>query len=162
MPRAIELDENGNMVLTNGIAFGPLPGRLTLPNLKLGDVLVWYSTNNSRINSIIREFSAGPYSHVGIYTGNANSVDAGPQGVKEMPVVLPQGSYAHVLRKTQLTAFAQVDLVMAARNFVGYRYAWFDAVTLPLRRRAYWRRFIHHGKTDWVTGGAWLLYWENA
>lgn len=156
MPRAIEFDENGNMVLTDGIAFGPLPGQLSLANLVPGDVLVWYSPSPSRISSVIREFSGGPYSHVGIYTGNSLSVDAGPDGVEETPVVMPKGSYVQVMRKNCLTAVEQADVVAAARNFKGYRYAWIDAITLPLRRQAYWRRYGRHRKREWITGRAWI------
>ena len=161
MPRAIELDENGKMVLTNGIAFGPQPGQLKLANLKRGDILVWYSTSRSRISSVIREFSGGPYSHIGIYTGNALSVDAGPAGVEEMPVGMSADSYAQVMRKSGLTALEQADVVAAARKFIGYRYAWLDAVTLPLRRRFYWRRHGPRRKMDWVTGRAWLSLLGN-
>lgn len=157
MARAIEIDENGKTVLTDGIAFGPLPGRLSPAALNPGDVLVWYSASRSRISSAIREFSGGPYSHVGIYTGNSYSVDAGPKGVYETNVVLSKGSYVQVMRLDCLTSEQQAEVVAAARAFKGYRYAWLDAITLPLRRRAYWQRWNpHRSKWDWVTGRACL------
>lgn len=48
-------------------------------------------------------------------------------------------------------------MVAAARKFVGFRYAWLDAITLPLRRRAYYQQWTpRRSKWDWVTGRAWL------
>lgn len=97
MARAIEINENGQTVLTDGIPLDPLPGRLSPAALEPGDVLVWYSASPSRISSAIRELSEGPFSHVGIYTGNKCSVDAGPDGVGETPVVVDEGSYVQVM-----------------------------------------------------------------
>lgn len=63
-------------------------------------------------------------------------MDAGPVGVAENPIVMTGDCYAHVMRKDGLTAQEQAAVVAADRKFVGYRYAWFDATTLPLPRRA--------------------------
>ena len=157
MTRAIEIDENGKTVLTNGIAIDLPPGRLSLANLKAGDVLVWYSASPSRKISAIREFSEGPFSHVGIYTENGCSIDAGPGVVEETPVVVHDGSYVQVMRKKKLTSKQQAKVVAAGRKFLGYRYAWLDAIALPLRRRAYYRRWNPlRSKWDWITGRAWL------
>lgn len=142
MARAIDFDENGDVLLTDGVPFGPLPAKLMLADLEVGDVLIWYFPGASRISSAIREFSGGPYSHVGIYIGNGLSVDAGPDGVKESQITMPPGSYAHVLRKANMTSCEKMHVVAAAKRCIGYRYAWFDAITLPLRRLAYWRKFI--------------------
>jgi len=157
MARAIEIDENGKTVLTDGIMFGPKPKRLRQADLKPGDVLIWYSASRSRISSTIREFSGGAYSHIGVYTGKNYSVDAGPEGVTETPVSIANGSYVQVMRKSSLDPTEQAIVVAAARKFKDYRYAWLDAITLPLRRRAYWRRWNpHRSKWDWITGSAWL------
>ncbi|RAN48608.1 hypothetical protein RB25_09695 [Herbaspirillum rubrisubalbicans] len=156
MARAIELDDDGNMVLTDGLVFGQLPGRLNTRHLNPGDVLVWYSSSPGRISAFIREFSRGPYSHVGIYLGNGYSIDAGPEGVKEVRLGLDDDEYAQVMRKISLTVEQQEAVVSAARKFIGYRYAWFDAITLPLRRRAYWRRYSLFRKKGWINGSAWL------
>jgi len=151
------------MVLTDGIAFGPLPGQLHLANLQHGDVLVWYSSSQSTLSSLIREISGGPYSHVGIYTDNFRhqSVDAGLGGVTEMPIVLASGEYVQVMRKKGLTVPDQQKVITAARNFIDYPYACLDAITLPLRRRAYWRMYGPRRKRDWLTGRAWLALFGN-
>lgn len=157
MARAIEINEKGQTILTDGISFGPLPPRLTPSSLIPGDVLVWYSASRSRIASAIREFSEGPFSHVGIYTGGNNSVDAGPDGVKESSLAVCEGEYVQVMRKGCLTLTEQVAVIEAARKFLDYRYAWLDAIALPLRRRAYYRRWNpFRSKWDWVSGRAWL------
>lgn len=157
MARAIEIDENGKTVLTDGIMFGPKPKRLSLTALKPGDVLIWYSASRSCKISAIREFSGGAYSHIGIYTGNNCSVDAGPEGVTETPISIANGSYLQVMRKSSLNPMDQAIVVAAARKFKTYRYAWLDAITLPLRRRAYWRTWNpYRSNWDWITGSAWL------
>jgi hypothetical protein len=157
MARAIEINENGEAILTNAPAHGPLPGRLSLAALKPGDVLFWYTASRNRKISAIREFSRGPFSHVGIYTGNNRSVDAGPEGVKEESISISNESYVHVMRKIHMTPKRQAAVVAAAREFVGYRYAWLDMFMLPFRRRAYWRKWNpRRSKWDWVTERAWL------
>lgn len=143
MARAIEHDENGNIILTQGIAFGPEPRKLSPTDLKKADILVWYSSGSSRRSSAIREFSGGPYSHVGIYVGDELSVDAGPAGVKLVRVdeLMANFSYASVIRRGHLTAQEQEKVVTTARAFVDCGYAWFDVFTLPARRRFYFRRY---------------------
>ena len=150
MPRAIEFDEDGKVVLTQGIAFGPLPGQLSLADLKPADVLVWYSSDGSRISSAIREFSGGPYSHVGVYVGDGVSVDAGPAGVQQVCVtdLMADFSYASVMRHESLSEDDREVVVAAAYKFVGCGYAWFDSITLPARRRAYWQRHAVRRKMD--------------
>ena len=133
------------MVLTDGIAMGPQPGQLQVPDLQLGDVLVWYSVDGGRISSAIREFSGGPYSHVGIYIGDGESIDAGPTGVYRVDVAMLMAScsYGRVMRYTSLGAQRQAIVVQKACSFQGCGYAWFDAITLPARRRNYWSRLGH-------------------
>lgn len=152
VPRAIELDEKGRTILTDGIAFGPPAPRLQIFDLKMGDVLVWYSSESSRITAAIQEFSRGPYSHSGIYIGNGESVDAGPQGVAEVKVadLMANFDYARVMRKKSLNGHQQLAVVKAAHSFVGRGYAWFDAIALPARRRAYYQRYSPKRKFDLV------------
>jgi cell wall-associated NlpC family hydrolase len=85
LARAIEFDDLGRLILADGIAFGPLLAAICPVGLQEGDVLVWYSLNADWKNKAIQEFSQGPFSHVGIYVGDGNSVDAGPDGVSCMP-----------------------------------------------------------------------------
>jgi hypothetical protein len=150
MARAIDLDRNGAIVLTQGLAFGPQPGQLSLADLKPADVLIWYSASRSPIRSAIREFSGGPYSHVGIYVGDGFSVDASLAGVERVLVedLMADSSYASVMRHDSLTANQQAAVVTAACKSVGRGYAWFDSITLPARRRAYWQRDMPLRKLD--------------
>lgn len=152
MPRAIEFDAKGRMVLTDGIPFGPPLGPVPLIQLEPGDVLVWYSRNGGRISAAIREVSGGPYSHVGIYVGAGVSIDAGPQGVGRVPVaaLIAECSYGTVMRYPGLDPQRQAAVVSAACSYVGRGYAWFDAITLPARRRDYWRRWGFLRTTSWA------------
>jgi hypothetical protein len=152
VPRAMEPDEKGWSILTDGIEFGPPAPRLQISDLKKGDVLVWYSSKGSRITAAIQEFSRGPYSHSGIYIGNDESVDAGPPGVAVVKVadLMADFEYARVMRKRSLNGHQQLAVVKAARSFVGRGYAWFDAIALPARRRAYHQRFSPKRKFDLV------------
>lgn len=152
MPRVIEFDTKGRMVLTDGIPFDPPLGPVPLAQLQPGDVLVWYSRNGGRISAAIREFSGGPYSHVGIYVGAGELIDAGPQGVGRVPVtaLIAECSYGTVMRYPGLDPQRQSAVVSAACSYVGRGYAWFDAITLPARRRDCWRRWGFLRTTSWA------------
>lgn len=139
MPRTIEFDENGKVILTYREPQGVEPGQLSIKDLKCGDILVWYFRNGDFISTAIQELSDSPFSHVGIYVGNDESVDAGPKGVRVAELELLTDGYVQVMRKKGLTLEERAKVVAAARKFEHYDYATFDAVTLPLRRRAYWR-----------------------
>lgn len=161
MPRSIEFDEKGKVILTYRETPGVEPGRLSINDLKCGDILVWYFRNSDFISTAIQELSDSPFSHVGIYSGiyvgKHSSIDAGPNGVREDELKLPTDGYVQVMRKKGLTSEERAKVVAAAREFRNYDYATFDALTLPFRRRAYWQRWNPHpnernGRAD----GAWL------
>mgnify|MGYP000193839461 CR=1 FL=1 len=137
VPRAIEIDEYGRTILTNGIAFEPLPGRIEISNLFVGDVLIWYLPDKSKLSSLIREFSGGIFSHVGIYSGRNQSIDAGPEGVFESNLLIPKGAYIHVFRLKTLLPQEENIVIDKSREFIGFSYAKFDAITLPARRMSY-------------------------
>lgn len=143
-PRAIDLDESGNMILVEGIPFAPDPPELAVANLQPGDVLVWYSACSSRISAAIREASGGPYSHAGIYIGDGMSVDSGPDGVHQCHVTDLQEAFAYgrVMRYPKLGPGREAQVVGAAVAAAQVRkgYAWWDAITLPLRRAAFFAR----------------------
>lgn len=135
------------MIIGEGIAFAPAPPELKFFDLHPGDVLIWFSRKKSRIGAAIREFSGGPYSHVGIYIGDGLSVDAGPHGVHQVPLVVLQNEFAYgrVFRYPSLDAVGIQKVVDAAIDAAAREkgYAWMDAITLPLRRAAYFARHRH-------------------
>lgn len=142
MPRAIEIDEYGRTILTDGIAFASPPGKINVSNLSVGDILIWYFPEPSRISALIREFSGGAFSHVGIYSGGGKSIDAGRGGVHESNIKIPEGAYAHVFRVEELSHQNESEVIERARALIGYDYAWLDAITLPARRANYYLNYF--------------------
>jgi|GEM_PF-3425641 len=138
MPYAVDQDKCGEDVLVRGILLAPLPARLSESDLEEGDVLVWYSVERGRLGATIREATRGPYIHTGIYVGSGVSVDAGPEGVAPAPVssLLESFEYGRVLRYRSISPSKSALVVNAAQNFIGYKYAWLDAIGMPFRRIA--------------------------
>lgn len=152
MARAIELDDLGRLILTDGIAFGPPFAAIHPTGLQKGDVLVWYSSNADWKTKAIQECSQGPFSHVGIYIEDGNSVDAGPDGVSVVPVnnLIADFAYGWVLRRPGLTQQQQLDIAKAAEINVNRAYAWMDAITLPARRRAFYADMTQTHRYNWM------------
>jgi len=142
LARALEFDELGRLIQTDGISFGPPLAQVGQGTLQLGDVLVWYASNVNWKTRAIQELSHGPFSHVGIYVGSGNSVDAGPAGVTVVPItnLIENFAYGWVFRKPGLTQKARTDIVQAALANDKKAYAWLDAIALPARRRAIFAR----------------------
>lgn len=130
---------------------GPQAGRIQICDLEEGDVLVWYATGgdekNIKIHSGIREFTEGAYSHVGLYVGKGQSVDAGPDGVSKDSVtsLIEAFEVGRVLRFKALGPDRQRVVVKKATSFIGSRYATVDAVGMYFRRLAF-RRIEAHMK----------------
>lgn len=139
-PRAIDTDQFGNMELVEGIRLEPEPIELGTDDLQVGDVLVWYARKKSRISAGIREFTGGPYSHVGIYIGEGRSVDSGPPGLEicDLDVLLSSFEYGRVMRYRDLGTLRKGRVASAAISAARCKksYAWGDAIRLPLRRAA--------------------------
>ncbi|CAM8631691.1 Permuted papain-like amidase enzyme, YaeF/YiiX, C92 family [Comamonadaceae bacterium] len=164
MTRAIELDEFGRLILTDGIAFGPPLGAIQTKALQNGDVLIWYSSNVNRTTKAIQEFSQGPFSHVGIYVGDGFSVDAGPAGVSLVKIndLIANFDYGWVFRKPNMTSVQQSKVVAAARSNINRAYAWMDAIALPLRRRAFYAYMTQKKRWNWITIlGRTLITWRR-
>lgn len=152
MARAIEFDEWGRLVLTDGIAFGPPFATVCPGDLQEGDVLVWYSSDLDWKTAAIQEFSQGPFSHVGIYVGEGWSVDAGPVAVSDASIcdLTANFAYGWVFRNPSLTPDQRSVIVQAALSNVGRSYAWVDAITLPFRRRAFYADMTRMHRWNWV------------
>ncbi len=164
MARAIEFDEFGRLILTDGIAFGPPLAPICPTGLQAGDVLVWYSSNADWKTKAIQEFSQGPFSHVGIYVGNGCSVDAGPAGVNLVPIsdLVANFGYGWVFRKSSMTPQQQLDIVTAAQGNLGRAYAWMDAIALPARRRAFYADMTRMKRWNWMAIlGRGLIAWRK-
>lgn len=142
MPYVVDYDKDGQKVLVPGITFPslPFPGRIYEKDLLPGDVLVWYSHvgNNDKTHSIIREMTAGAYSHASLYIGNGNSVDAGPEGISDATIssLLKQFEICNVLRWSDADQHRINVAIEYAKRCTGYSYASWDAKLLPFRRRA--------------------------
>ena len=164
LARAIEFDDLGRLILTDGIAFNS-PLAATCPSkLQLGDVLVWYSSNADWKTKAIQEFSQGPFSHVGIYVGKGLSVDAGPAGVSLMAIsdLMKNFAYGWVLRKPNLKPMQRSDIVKAAKNNLDRGYAWMDAIALPARRRALYSDMTKTHRWNWLAIlGRGLIAWRR-
>lgn len=112
-------------------------------------MLVWYATGGDekdiKIHSGIREYTEGAYSHVGLYVGNGQSVDAGPDGVsKDIVRSLIDGfELGRVLRFKALGRIRQQAVVKKATSFIGFRYATIDAIGMYFRRLAFRRIEAH-------------------
>jgi len=164
LTRAIEFDDLGRVVLTDGIAFGPPFAAVHPACLQEGDVLVWYSSDVDRKTAAIQEFSQGPFSHIGIYVGRGMSVDAGPVGVSEAPIenLTANFAYGWVFRKSSLTQHQRLQIVTKARSNLGRAYAWVDAITLPARRRAFYADRTPMKRWNWMAIlGRGLIAWRK-
>lgn len=163
LARALEFDNLGRLIQTDGIPFNPPFGKLHSKMLERGDVLVWYTSNIDWKTAAIQEFSHGPFSHVGIYIGDGLSVDAGPAGVEEVGIsdLIENFDYGWVFRKSGLTSNQRAKIVAAARSNVGRAYAWMDAISLPARRRAFYADMTRTGRWNWVAIlGRRLIAWR--
>lgn len=140
-----------------GIKIGNYPGPLTISALLPGDVLVWYESEAGKTHDLIRETTQGPYTHTGIYIGDAQSVDAGPQGIACVPVanLVADFEVGDVMRYSGLDAARRALIVAKALSFVGYQYAWRDAIEMTFRRDYFWRKtWAANGKPEWTVRGA--------
>ncbi|MHA6575557.1 C40 family peptidase [Pseudomonas yamanorum] len=135
-------EDSGRIHYSSGISMGPQPGRIEVSSLVPGDVLVWYATggdeNDVKTHTAIRELTEGAYSHVGIYAGNGQSIDAGPDGVHKADIAELIASFelGRVLRYNGLDDERRAIIVKKANSFIKYPYAKLDAVCMPIRREA--------------------------
>jgi hypothetical protein len=146
MPLLTEIHaDSGKTYHTPGLAFGTQPGRIQRSDLEPGDVLVWYATGGSDkdllTHTTIRNSTEGAFSHVGVYVGAGESVDAGPDGVTKEDVaeLIQHFELGRVLRYRGLDPQRQDIIVNKANSFVGAAYATLDAIGMPLRRLAFRR-----------------------
>lgn len=157
MPYILDHDSHGSEHLVPGIKIGNYPGRLTQSALLPGDVLVWYESQAGKIHDLIRETTQGPYTHTGIYIGDGESVDAGPQGVAYVPVadLIANFEVGDVMRYSGLNEDRRALIVAKAHSFVGYEYAWRDAIEMTFRRDYFWRKtWAENGNLEWTVRGA--------
>jgi len=157
MPYIPDYDSRGNQHLVSGIKIGDYPGRLNISDLLPADVLVWYESQEGKTHDLIRETTQGPYTHTGIYIGDGQSVDAGPQGVACVPVtdLVANFEVGDVMRYCGLNADRRATIVAKARSFVGYQYAWRDAIEMTFRRDYFWRKmWAVNSNLEWTVRGA--------
>lgn len=163
MPLLQDYDLKGNAYLVPGLKLEPYPGELTVSQLLPGDVLVWYESQAGKVHDLIRETTQGPYTHTGIYIGDGLSVDAGPDGVSCAPVddLINMFEVGDVMRYIGLDDERRGNVVKQAQSFVGYEYAWRDAIEMTFRRDYHWRKsHAYPGEPDWTVRGAigkWLI-----
>lgn len=165
MARAIEFDELGRLILTDGIAFGPPFAQVHTAGLQMGDVLVWYSSDPDWKTTAIQEFSQGPFSHVGIYVGEGSSVDSGPDGVACVSIskLIADFDYGWVFRRPDLTTQQRSDIAASALLNLGRAYAWVDAIALPARRRAFYADMTRRRQWNWMAIlGRVLIAWRKS
>lgn len=155
VPLLPDYDQMGNLYLVPGLKLGPYPGKLDEADLLPGDVLVWYESMGGKQHDLIREATQGPYTHVGIYIGNGQSIDAGPQGVKRVAVtdLINYFEVGDVMRYEGLKPDRLEMAVAKALTFEGFRYAWLDAIGMAIRRVAFWREVRAFRKPRWALIG---------
>jgi len=163
VPLLQDYDSKGNEYLVPGLKLDPYPGEMTVSQLLPGDVLVWYESQAGKTHDLIRETTQGPYTHTGIYIGNGQSVDAGPNGVScaQVADLINALEVGDVMRYVGLDDERRAKIVEQALRFVGYEYAWRDAIEMTFRRDYHWRKSrAYSGEPDWTVRGAigkWLI-----
>lgn len=155
MPLLPDYDQMGNLYLVPGLKIGPYPGKLELANLVPGDVLVWYESMGGKPHDLIREATQGPYTHVGIYIGDGQSIDAGPQGVERVAVtdLINHFEVGDVMRYEGLQPYRLEMAVAKALTFEGFRYAWLDAIGMAIRRLVFLQEVWALRKPRWTLIG---------